>query len=307
MGRNVSNFMIGLFVTVGILVGVGVIVWVGASQYFEKGGMYVTYFDESVQGLQRDSSVKYRGVDVGRIVKLGVAPDNRLIEVVMKIDLKNDLEKKTVAQLKAAGITGIVFVELDILDSSTPDLSPRLDFAAQYPVIQSRPSEVRQILSRIDEVVDNLNKIDVKGMSDQFKSAARSAENFLSGSRTTRVMSNLESATKALDKSMTRLEKIISEGNLEKILTEARQTVTETRALISGVKNEVKAMKLTDTADKANQVAETLDRSIRASAVDIQTSTENLRRASESLDRLLERLEDNPSDLIFSKQPEPRR
>jgi phospholipid/cholesterol/gamma-HCH transport system substrate-binding protein len=311
MTRQVSTFTIGLFVTVGVIIGVSIIVWVGASKYFERGSLYVTYFDESVQGLQRDSSVKYRGVDIGRIMKIGVAPDNKLIEVVMKIDLKNDLEKNTVTQLKAVGITGIVYVELDRQDSGMIERSPKIDFTAEYPVIPSRPSETRQILSGIDEVLNKIKMIDFRGISDQIKATAKSADNFLAGSRTNRVMSNLESATTALDKSMSRLEKFMSEGNLEKTFTEARHSLTdvrkavaEVRTFISGVKNEVKAMKLTETADKTNQVIDTLDRGIRASAVDVQTSTENLKRASESLERLLDRLEAHPSDLIWSSPPE---
>src|SRR3972149_9372392 len=132
MARKTSKFMIGLFVTIGILIGMVAIVWLGASKYFEKGATYVTYFDESVQGLQVDSAVKYRGVEVGRVEKIRVAPDNRLIEIIMKIDLKGELERDDVAQLKAAGITGIVFVELSRKDPGEPDLSPKITFASEH-------------------------------------------------------------------------------------------------------------------------------------------------------------------------------
>ena len=307
MSRQVSTFMIGLFVAVGIIIGVSVIVWIGASQYFEKGSMYVTYFDESVQGLQRDSSVKYRGVDVGRIMKIGVAPDNKLVEVVMKINLKDDVEKNSIAQLRAAGITGIVFVELNQRDSKAPDLSPKITFATEYPVIPSRPSEIRQILTGISEVVDKIHQVDFRGISDQIKLTAKSADDFMAGSRMKQILANLESSTTALNRSMTRLDKIISEGNLEGTLSEAKQTLSEARSFISGVKNDLQAMKLSDTADKANQAADILDRTVRTSSVDIQTSTENIRRASDNLDRLLERLDANPSELIFGRKPVPRR
>jgi len=307
MSRQVSTFMIGLFVAVGIILGVSVIVWIGASQYFEKGNMYVTYFDESVQGLQRDSSVKYRGVDVGRIVKIDVAPDNKLVEVVMKINLKDNVEKNSIAQLRAAGITGIVFVELNQRDPKAPDLSPKIAFAAEYPVIPSRPSEVRQILSGIYEVVDKIHQVDFRGISDQIIMTAKSADNFLAGSKMKQILSNLESSATALNRSMTRLDKIISEGNLEGTLSEAKQTLSEARSFISGVKNDLQSMKLSNTADKANQAVDILDRTVRTSAVDIQTSTENIRRASDNLDRLLERLDANPSELIFGRKPESRR
>jgi phospholipid/cholesterol/gamma-HCH transport system substrate-binding protein len=307
MSRQVSTFMIGLFVAVGIIIGVSVIVWIGASQYFEKGNMYVTYFDESVQGLQRDSSVKYRGVDVGRIVKIGVAPDNKLVEVVMKINLKDAVEKNSLARLRAAGITGIVFVELDQRDPKAPDMSPKIDFATEYPIIASRPSEVRQILSGIYEVVDKIHGVDFRGISDQIKLTAKAADDFLAGRRMKQILANLESSTMALNRSMTRLDKITSEGNLEDTLSEAKQTLSEARSFITGVKNDLQAMKLSNTADKANQAVDILDRTVRSAAVDIQTSTENIRRASDNLDRLLERLDANPSELIFGRKPEQRR
>ena len=53
MARRASTFMIGLFVTIGIIVGVSIVVWIGASQYFEKGTMYVTYLQTQLNGLKR--------------------------------------------------------------------------------------------------------------------------------------------------------------------------------------------------------------------------------------------------------------
>jgi phospholipid/cholesterol/gamma-HCH transport system substrate-binding protein len=132
MAKQTTNLIIGLFVILGFLLGVVAIIWVGATSYFQKGATYVSYFDESVQGLQVDSSVKFRGVDVGRVETIRVAPDNRLIGVVMKINMRDNLQKNAVAQLKAAGITGIMFVELDLKKPGEPDLSPKIDFQVQY-------------------------------------------------------------------------------------------------------------------------------------------------------------------------------
>jgi len=67
---------------------------------FTKGFLYATYFDESVQGLQVDSAIKYRGVEIGKVQSIGVAPDYRLIEVIMKIDLENFYRRKSLPRLK---------------------------------------------------------------------------------------------------------------------------------------------------------------------------------------------------------------
>ena len=224
-----SNFMLGLFVTIGVFLAAAAILWWGASKYFQKGTPYVTYFDESVQGLQVDSSVKYRGVDVGRVEQIRVAPDNKLIAVVMKIELQGDLEKNTVAQLKAAGITGIVFVDLDRRSPEEADLSPKISFPPDYPVIPSRPSQVAQILTSIDAVMEKVKSFDwqaisgkmekeVQELSSQIRQTARSVENFFQGPATRNILKNVESATKRADESLLRVERILAEGNLERIL-----------------------------------------------------------------------------------------
>lgn len=307
MSGKTSKFLIGLFVMGGIMIGAGIIVWIGASKYFQKGSTYVTFFDESVQGLQMDSSVKYRGVDVGRVERIRVAPDYKLVEVVMKVDLEGDLQENTVAQLKTAGITGIVFIELDRKKPGAPDASPPIDFAAEYPIIPSRPSELRQLLSGVDEVLQNVKEIDFKGLSDQFKSVGKATENLLAGKKMNTIMSNLEATSASLERTVAKVDETVTEGKLDDILTEARDSLTETKNLISGVRKEVESLKLADTADKANQLVEGIDRRSRAITTELRDTSENLQQASETLQTLLDRLNAAPSDLIFSSPPAVRR
>ena len=301
MIRHVSSRALGLFVTVGVILGVAAIIWVGASKYFEKGDRYVTYFNESVQGLQQDSAVKYRGVDVGRVEGIRVAPDNRLIEVVMKIRLREEVEKNNVAYLRVVGITGIVFIELDRRDPEEPDLSPRIDFASEYPIIPSKPSQLRQIFSGIDEIVEKIKQVDLEGISKSITNSAKAAENLLAGPRTQKVLANLESISVNLDQTMARVEKITAEGNLEGIVGETRAALVEARSLIAVTRDELKALRLAETAEKTNRVVDSLSRTSRTTARDVQLMSDNLRRASETLERLVERLESNPSDLLFSR------
>jgi phospholipid/cholesterol/gamma-HCH transport system substrate-binding protein len=303
MVRHVSSRALGLFVTIGIVLGVAAIIWVGASKYFEKGDRYVTFFNESVQGLQQDSAVKYRGVDVGRVEGIRVAPDNRLIEVVMKIRLREEVEKNNVASLRAVGITGIVFIELDRRDPEEPDLSPRIDFASEYPIIPSRPSQLRQIFSGIDEIVEKIKQVDLEGLSKSITHSAKAAEDLLAGPRTQKMLANLESISVNLDQTMARVEKITAEGNLEGIVGETRAALVEARSLIAVTRDELKALRLAETAEKTNLVVETLSRTSRTTARDLQVMSDNMKRSSETLERLVERLESNPSDLLFSKPP----
>jgi len=202
MSARSSKFLIGIFVIIGVLMCVVIIIWVGAADLFMKGSTYVTYFDESVQGLQADSTVKYRGVAIGKVESIKVAPDYRLIEVAMKIDLSADLQYNTIAQLRTTGITGIVFIELDRLEKGDEVNSPSITFKTSHPVIPSRPSDISRFLADTNEIMKNFKEIDFKGISDQLKNTTKAIEIFLAGKHTTNVMANMESTSANLDKSM---------------------------------------------------------------------------------------------------------
>lgn len=317
MARKTSKFLIGLFVTLGILIGVSAMVWVGASKYFQKGATYVTYFDESVQGLQVDSSVKYLGVEVGRVEKIQLAPDDRLIEVAMKIDMKGDLERDTVAELKAVGITGIVFLELNRKEPGEPDLSPKISFKSEYPVIPSRPSEIKKLLTAVSDIVEKVRQIDTKGISDQIKSATKEIETFISGIKLDKIMARAESTLAHLDHITARVDDALASGKLEEVLVEVKKTLVDAQNLIAEINQEVHLINLPKTVEStAGNLDNTIikiDRSVdsvvrRAYAIenDLKATSENLKRSSENLDRLIERINDNPSELLFGQPPPPR-
>jgi len=202
MASRASKFLIGLFVIIGSVMAAITIIWVGAADFFTKGSVYVTYFDESVQGLQVDSAVKYRGVDVGKVQSIKVAPDGRLIEVVMKVDLSTELQSRVEAQLRTAGITGIVFIELDQIRDSEKSNALEINFEPDYPVIPSRRPEISRFLEDTNEIMESIKAIDFKGLSDQLKETTLAVENFIGGRQTTGVMKNLESTTANIDRAM---------------------------------------------------------------------------------------------------------
>lgn len=306
MTGKTSNFVLGLFVTVGVLIGMSIIVWLGASQYFQKGPAYVAYFDESVQGLEVDSRVKYRGVDVGTVEKIRVGPDYKLIEVVMKIDLEGDLERDTVTCLRTAGITGIVFIELDQRKPGEPDLSPKIDFASEYPIIPSRPSELRKILFGVDDIIEKVKQIDFKGISSQLIATGETLETFVAGKRMNTIVARLESAVVKLDSAAGTID-TLTKGKLDNVLTEAGDALTDARAVIADVKDEVRSLDLAEAGKGINRLVEGVEKTTNTVTTDIRAAGENLRRASEALEMLLERLNANPSDIIFSRPPPARR
>lgn len=299
MASQSAKFKVGLFVSVGVLIAVGLVVWLGASTYFRKSKEYVTFFNESVQGLQIDSLVKYRGVTIGRVKKIGVAPDYNLIEVVMQIDFQGDLEREVEAQLKTVGITGIVFIGLDRRAPKEPDLSPKIRFASEFPIIPSRPSEMAQILSVVHEVVNTLNSIDFKSIAASIKNTVAAMEQFFDSSEVNSVVGNLRGATANLDKSLKYITDLLASGQVADTIKEARATLAEART-------QLKALDLGKLSAEAGQLVRGVQKKSQVVVDDLASTAEVLRRTAETLERMVQRLEANPSQLFFGRPPPAR-
>jgi len=295
MARKSTDFILGLFVILGFILIVAGVIWVGASSFFQKGKQYVSFFDESVEGLQADSSVKYRGVDVGRVVQIQVAPDDKLVAVVMKINVRGNLPKTTIAQLRSAGITGVKFIGLD---RSTPEdraLSPQIEFPAEYPIIPTRPSEIQRLINAANAIVEKFQQIDTKGISDQVVLTTKAMQNFLQGKEMTGILAKLHGTAGNLDRFTGRLDETVSAKKLNEILGGTRDSLKQINELLASVQRDLQAMKLPETASRYRTVA-----------VEAVALSDHLQRASASLDQFLDRLKERPPDLFFGKAPEKR-
>jgi len=295
MAKKSTNLILGLFVILGVVLGVVAVIWVGATSYFQKGETYISYFDESVQGLQMDSSVKFRGVEVGRVEQIRVAPDNRLIGVVMKINMQNNLQKRAVAQLKSAGITGIMFVDLDLHKAGEPDLSPKIDFPSEFPIIPTRPSEIQRLVAGINDIVKKFNEIDTKGISSQLIATTKAMEDFLKGKEMNSIMTRLNASAGNLERLTGRADKMLADSRLDQTLAEARESLKGARIMLASVNDQILAMQLPATLGKTRDITR-----------ELQSTSNTLRQSSETLEMLLQRLYDRPSDLLFGKPPKKR-
>ncbi len=188
------------------------VIWLGMSNYLEKGRYYVAYFDESVQGLDKDSPVKYRGVTIGSVNSIGVAPDANLIQVVLKIESDLQLDDSIVAQLKSVGITGIMFVELEKKLEGVATPVQQIEFPTPYPVISTKPSDIRRIFDTISEVFETFNKIDLQGISDRMQSTLATIEQTIDDARINVLVSDLRTT-------LSGIQTITAEKNWENAFT----------------------------------------------------------------------------------------
>lgn len=151
METKLNYTMIGIFVTVLTTVMIIIGIWLSASTNGKVHKHYVTYFKESVSGLNIDAPVKYYGVVVGTVNQIGLNPVNpQEVEVGLEIEEGTPITEATTAIIASQGLTGIAFVDLTPGPSGSPPL--RAKNGEPYPVIRSAPS----LFARLDYMMNVL-------------------------------------------------------------------------------------------------------------------------------------------------------
>lgn len=209
--------------------------------------------------------------------------------------------------MKTAGITGIVFIELDRINAGELANSPKITFKPKYPVIPSRRSEVSRFLADSDIIMQNVKDIDFKGISDQLKNTAQAIENFTESKKINNILTNLESTSANLNQAIVKINKTISEGKVDKALNETMGVLSDARQLIGQAKKEIEFLNLKEKSSRTDILLEDIDHKTKAIANELQDTSEHLRVASENLEKFSDNLKKHPSDLIFSKPAPPRK
>jgi len=159
MAVGTNRWKLGLFVLVGIGLAIVAIVVLGARRWNERTVGLIAFFDESVQGLDPGSPVKFRGVTIGHVAAIEVAPDHRHVEVELDLSV-GQLEHLDLAalqhpdrtflartklrvQLAQTGITGVKFILLDFFDKPSPPEA--LPFPVPPNTIPTEPSTMKNL------------------------------------------------------------------------------------------------------------------------------------------------------------------
>lgn len=293
------EFTVGVFVVCGIGVGLLAVIWLGMSRFFEQGHAYVTYFNESVQGLDRDSPVKYRGVSIGRVQRIGVAPDGNLIEVVLKIESGQKLDSAVVAQLKAVGITGSMFIELDRRKPGEPDRTPALTFPSEYPIVGSKPSDMTVLLQNIDEVVGQIKALDVPGISERLKRTLDSTNDLLAAADIKTAAARFAAIIDTASVAVTRLERSLAA--VERITVEHEQDIAAAIEQFRDATQQAHSL-----LAKSGELVGGSTAALAQMRPQLLGTMHNLEQASERLSQMLEVLAAQPAQVLIGKPPQPR-
>src|SRR5690348_10675655 len=137
MEREANYTAVGAFVLLVTTMAALFVYWYAGSADARDYKRYEIYFQGSVSGLNRGSTVRYLGVEVGRVAAIRI--DQRAadrVQVIADIDSTTPISKSTLASLSLQGVTGLLYIDLlSDIDNNKRRTAPVP--SEKYPVIDS--------------------------------------------------------------------------------------------------------------------------------------------------------------------------
>lgn len=328
MSVRANPTAIGLFLIGAIVLTVFGVVTLASVTWFQPRSSFVSFFGESVNGLDRGAPVKFQGVPVGTVTELLIQIDERdktfQVPVVYEIDLDRlttelgafihlddpDVLRRQIAdglraQLQMESfVTGQLYIELKYRsDAEPPELESRptaypeipttYSFLAQFGTeAGSLIEDVVKILFRVNEM---LEEVDMQGINTAVVASARSIENLVDSRELQAAVGELPEITEKLKRTMDDMQIVAARlsAAFEPLPQQMEGMNAAALATMQALRDAIEETHtlLTTDAGIGYQMEQTLG---------------SLRDAAEALRVLAIALDRNPDMLIRGKRPSGR-
>lgn len=300
MENRAYAIAVGIFT---LVLGIGMLfayLWITGSK--QARTEYTVSSQLPVTGLSPEAAVKFRGVDVGKVIEISINPSSQttvLIDIAVAENLK--LTSEAYAELRRQGLTGLAYIDLNDESKNSPALPAS-------SIIPLRPTLVDELMSKGPEFTAQLETL--LRNSSQFTASANQFLAKVDVQKLNNAIANFEKASEkalpainAASNMFNNANKMVSDKNqaqLVKTLESVQQTFAATKPLINELSQTTK--KFHDTADQieisTSQLTNTLD---TETLPQIHILTQNMNQSAIHFNQLIDVLEDNPQSIIFGK------
>jgi len=266
--------------------------WFSGDAY--ERARYVVESRYAVTGLNPQSTVRLRGVDVGKVENIEFAADNpKVVLIRIAVRRGTPITHTTVGQLRPQGITGLSYIMLDDPGPGNEPIVPG-DAQAHIPMKPAFTEELadsakalmvdaRQVMGRLDALLSERNVAQVERLIANLADVS---------DRASRVAAALEPSAKATPALM---------EQARRTLAEAQPMLASVRELTNQLAGRVDTLdRVANSAEQVGTAADSMSKAVVADALPrINLLVEELIRTASNLDRLLVQLRDQPSSVVF--------
>jgi phospholipid/cholesterol/gamma-HCH transport system substrate-binding protein len=301
MERRANYAAVGAFVLLVIAAAFAFVYWYSDGRDRRNYERYEIYFPGSVTGLSEGSSVRYLGVEVGKVRRIRLdARSPERVQIIADIDQSAPLSDTTAANLSMLSLaTGLLYIDIRQI-TNVSDLLPAVP-SENYPVINSMRSGFDTVLNMLPEMAGNIARL------------LESAQEMLSDENArmaSQLLRNLHGTSEALPETMRRLDALVADIN---------ETSRQARTLAANLDRTTTELggaaisfgeRMYDTVEKLDKVTDGINAFLEEnrSGVEgftqqglpqLQRTLESAQGAADELRDLARDLKENPSQLIY--------
>jgi paraquat-inducible protein B len=316
---------IGLFLIGGIALAIGGTAVLASTTWFEKRSTFISFFQESVNGLEVGAPVKFQGVPVGTVTGILIQIDQRDKTFQVPVEYEIDLTRLTTevgtyvnlasaevlrrqitdglrAQMQMESIvTGQLYVELSYKpDAAPPQLEAR---AGAWPEIPTAPSLmaalgtgagslVADMLKVLFQVNQMLADVDMPGINAAVVSSAEAVERLMNSPEIMAAVEQVPEMAVQVNRTM---------ESLETLSTKAADAIDPFQAQV-----DVASAELVSTLEALRRTLEDTHGLLSTDSGvghGLQEALSSLKAAADALTLLATQLEQNPDMLIRGRKP----
>lgn len=325
MSAHANPTRIGLFLLGALGIAIAGTAVLASPTWFQDNPTFVSYFPESVNGLENGAPVKFQGVPVGRVTSINIQinprDDSFQVPVEYEIELKRlttgrgtyvnlsdtlvlkqQIGKGLRAQLQTESlVTGVLYLELSYRRDSTP---PRLQTDTTYwPEIPTTPSlmsalgggagsilsEVMKVLNRVNTMLGDVNTREINAAVVK---SAHAIEQLVSSPDIRATLRQMPGATAQLNRTLAEAQRLANRATI------GIDTVSIT---VNGVSAE--AISTLQSLRKTLDETHGLLSADTGPGYELTGALKSLREAADALRTLITSLEQNPDMLLRGKRP----
>lgn len=282
MENRAHAFTAGLFVILLCAAAIFAIKW-----FSNEDIAYDRYFlistGGSVSGLNPEASVRYRGVNVGKVEGIYFSEmdaHNIVVQIVVSTDVS--LPHNIYAQLASQGITGLAYVELNV-DAVDPDsamLKPNARIPLKQSLVKTLSNSVEKVLTNSETTIEQINNL----LSEQNQTHVNN------------ILKLLEQTLRHYDELGTRLQHDLRAlpqltRDMSATFKQARQTLEDSSHTLHKL-NQPQGL-ISHLTQNSQEITDAL--------TDLKKTSQAVTHSTRKLDRLLQTLEAQPQSLLFGK------
>ena len=320
MAAPTNHWKLGLFVVVGFAAAILTVVLFGAASMRKETVHYHTYFNESVQGLDVGSAVKFRGVTIGFVSAIEIAPDHRLVDVVEELDVadikrlglletghgltgkpKFAMPEDLRAQLGSQGITGVKFVNIDFFDVKT-NPRPSLPFEPHPDTIPAAASLMKGLEDSLAKALDRL-----PDLLDAMVASLGKIDRLVDSVDREQIPQSIAKTLGNLNGAITDLRAVVKHVDQAKIPERTAKALDGIDVAIAKVSSILERFDgdagLVASTKRASDSVGDLGRSVSGGAAELDRTLRDLGEAARAVRDLADAIEHDPDMLVKGRAP----